>query len=195
MEAELKEYLTKRPKKSITEASRIPSAVLIPIYKKNGQYHILFTKRSNEMKTHRGQISFPGGARHADDGGLKDTALREAEEEIGLKPEDVTVLGELDDEITTTSNFIVTPFVGMIPHPYRFRPNRAEVERLISVPLAALLDKDNMKPNIETLDGGIVVDSYDYYYRGNIIWGATARILNKLLTIISRLPSANRNTV
>jgi 8-oxo-dGTP pyrophosphatase MutT (NUDIX family) len=187
MEAELKEYLAKKEKVTITDDSRIRSAVLIPIYKKGGQYYILFTKRSILVKAHRGQISFPGGACHAKDTCLMDTALREAEEEIGLKPKDVKVLGELDDEITTTSNFIVTPFVGIIPHPYRFATSKAEVDKLIRVPLVALLDKDCLKPDIETIEGGIVVDSYDYYYKGHIIWGATARILNKLLDIICKI--------
>lgn len=187
MEAELKEFLSKKQKKTITDDSRIRSAVLIPLYKKGGQYYILLTKRSTLVKAHRGQISFPGGSCHAVDTCLMDTALREAEEEIGLQPKDVKVLGELDDEITTTSNFIVTPFVSIIPHPYRFRPSKAEVDKIITVPLAALLDKDCRKPDIETLEGGIVVDSYSYYYRGNIIWGATARILNKLLDIICKV--------
>ena len=187
VEAELKEFLSKKRKRTIVDNDRITAAVLIPIYKKDGQYHILFTKRSDMVKTHQGQISFPGGARHTHDNSLLDTALRESMEEIGLRAKDVKVLGELDDEVTTTSNFIVTPFVGLVPYPYRFRLNEAEVDKLIRVPIAALLDKKCRKPDIETIDGGIVVDSYNYYYRGNIIWGATARILYKLLDIIGRI--------
>jgi 8-oxo-dGTP pyrophosphatase MutT (NUDIX family) len=187
VETELKEYLSNRRKQVIIDDSRIRAAVLIPIYIKDGKYHILFTKRSTMVKTHQGQISFPGGARHAHDSTLLDTALRESMEEIGLRAKDVTVLGEMDDEVTTTSNFIVTPFVGLIPYPYRFTLCKAEVDRLIRVPLAALLDKNCLKPDIETIDGGIIVDSFNYYYKENIIWGATARILNKLLDIISRL--------
>jgi 8-oxo-dGTP pyrophosphatase MutT (NUDIX family) len=187
MEAELKEFLSKKRKQVIVDNTRITAAVLIPIYKKEGEYHILFTKRSVAVKTHQGQISFPGGTRHAHDKSILDTALRESMEEIGLRAKDVTVLGEMDDEVTTTSNFIVTPFVGMVPYPYRYKVNKAEVDKLIRVPLVALLDKKNRKPDIETIDGGIVVDSYNYFYRGNLIWGATARILYKLLEIIEKI--------
>jgi 8-oxo-dGTP pyrophosphatase MutT (NUDIX family) len=195
VEAELKQYLLKKTKHTINDESRIRAAVLIPIYKKDGQHHILFTKRSTQVKNHRGQVAFPGGVRDKEDKTLQDTALREATEEVGLKPKDVEVLGELDDEITTTSNFIVTPFVGMIPYPYRFIQNKAEVEKLIRVPLAALMEENNIRPDIETLEGGIVVDSFSYYYKGFIIWGATARILNKLLDIIREITAHERKII
>jgi 8-oxo-dGTP pyrophosphatase MutT (NUDIX family) len=187
MEAELKTILAQRTKLYIYEKTRLPSAVLIPIYKKDGQYHIIFIKRTNTVKTHKGQISFPGGTRDKGDKSLLDTALRESEEEIGLRREDVTILGELDDQITTTSNFIVTPFVAMIPWPYNFTREKAEVDEIISVPIPALLAKDAMKPETEMLDGK-EVESFAYYYNGVRIWGATARILNKLLGIIERIP-------
>jgi 8-oxo-dGTP pyrophosphatase MutT (NUDIX family) len=190
MEAELKEILSKRKKIQITDEKRIASAVLIPIFKKDTEYHIVFIRRTNTVKTHKGQISFPGGARDTTDTTLLDTALREAMEEIGLHPGDAVVLGELDDEITTTSNFIVTPFVAMIPWPYRFTENKGEVAEIISVPISALQDKGCVKMDIETIDDGIVVDSYNYHYQGNIIWGATARILKKLLDIIGRATKA-----
>ena len=135
------------------------------------------------VKEHKGQISFPGGVRDKGDKTLLDTALREAEEEIGLRRKAANILGELDDEITTTSNFIVTPFLAKISWPYRFKLNKVEVEKIISVPVKALLDKDCLKPNTEVLNGK-KVDSFVYHYRGTVIWGATARILNKLLEII-----------
>jgi 8-oxo-dGTP pyrophosphatase MutT (NUDIX family) len=187
METRLKELLAARQKQIINAPERIPSAVLIPIYKDNGKYHIVFIKRTDTVKTHKGQISFPGGGRDTGDKTLQDTAIREAKEEIGLRPEDIEITGELDDVITTTSNYIVTPFVGMIPWPYKFTIEKAEVAEIISVPLAALLDKANIEAAIETINGGIVVDSYNYHYMGNTIWGATARILYKLLEIISPL--------
>jgi 8-oxo-dGTP pyrophosphatase MutT (NUDIX family) len=187
MEAELKKILAQRAKRYITDKNRVPSAVLIPLYQEDRQYYIIFIKRTMTVKTHQGQISFPGGMRDKGDKTLRDTALRESEEEIGLRPEDVNVLGELDDEITTTSNYIVTPFIATIPWPYRFTPNRAEVAKIISVPIAALMDKDCRKPETETLNGK-KVQSFAYYYQGTRIWGATARILNKLLEIIAGLP-------
>jgi 8-oxo-dGTP pyrophosphatase MutT (NUDIX family) len=187
MEAAIKKILSERRKVQITDKGRIVSAVLIPIYYDSGDYHIVFIRRTETVKVHKGQISFPGGARDETDATLIDTALREAMEEIGLNPGDATILGELDDEITTTSDFIVTPFVAMIPWPYYFVKNKGEVADIISVPVTTLLDKKCVKTDIETLDGGIIVDSYNYLYRGNVIWGATARILKKLLDIISQI--------
>jgi 8-oxo-dGTP pyrophosphatase MutT (NUDIX family) len=183
VKAQLREILAHRQKRQITDSDRVPAAVLIPLYRKEGQYHMVFIKRTETVKEHKGQISFPGGNRDNRDNTLMDTALRESYEEIGLRTGDIEVIGELDDEITTTSNYIVTPFVAMIPWPYRFIINRDEVDELIEIPIAALLLSDYWKPAIETLDGGIVVDSFNFYYNGRLIWGATARILNKFLEI------------
>ena len=187
MEEQLKKILAQRTKLRIIEKTRLSSAVLVPIYKENGQYHIIFIKRTETVKTHKGQIAFPGGTQEKRDNTLLDTALRESEEEIGLRKDDAIILGELDDHITTTSNFIVTPFVAMIPWPYNFTREKAEVDEIISVPITALLAKNSMKPEIELLDGK-EVPSFAYYYSGVRIWGATARILNKLLGIIESIP-------
>lgn len=188
MEAELKKALAQRKKTCITDNSRVPSAVLIPIFKDNGEYNIVFIKRTMLVKAHSGQISFPGGMRDDGDKSLWDTALRESDEEVGLRPADVNKVGEMDDEITTTSNYIVTPFVATIPWPYRLIPNEGEVEYILTVPLKALLDENSRKPETETLDGE-AIESFAYYYQGTRIWGATARILYKLLGIITELPA------
>lgn len=180
---QLKGLLANRRKEYIEDTSRVPSAVLIPLYRKEGQYHIVFIRRTETVTEHKGQISFPGGSRETGDNTLLDTALRESQEEIGLSPDDIEVIGELDDEITTTSNYIVTPFVATIPWPYRFTMNRAEVDEILEFPVAALMSGDCCKPAIETIDGGIVVDSYNYHYDNRLIWGATARILHKFLGI------------
>jgi 8-oxo-dGTP pyrophosphatase MutT (NUDIX family) len=184
VETELRRLLQQRKKIRITDTGRIASAVLIPIYKDKGIYHIVFIKRTETVSTHKGQISFPGGAREKEDSSLLDTALRESYEEIGLDIKDAEILGELDDEITTTSNYIVTPYAGMIPWPYEFVKNTDEVNTIINVPIPALLEKDCLHPDTETLNGR-KLDSYAYHYCGEIIWGATARILKKLLDIIN----------
>ena len=184
MKVELKRLLDNRKKSYIEDANRISSAVLIPLYKDRGIYHIVFIKRANTVKTHKGQISFPGGARERTDDSLLDTALRESYEEIGLDIKDVEILGEMDDEITTTSNFIVTPYVGAISWPYNFVKNPDEVDDILCVPIPALLEKGCLRPDTETLDGE-KVDSWAYHYRGKVIWGATARILNKFLGLIT----------
>lgn len=175
--------LDRRPRHRINDAARVPAAVLIPIYKNEGQCHIVFIKRTETVKDHKGQISFPGGAREDGDRSLLDTALRESCEEIGLRPADAEILGEMDDEVTTTSNYLVTPFVAAIPWPYRFVSNGNEVAEIIQVPIPALLAEGCRRPDTEVL-GGRTVASCAYHYGGQIIWGATARILNKFLGIL-----------
>jgi 8-oxo-dGTP pyrophosphatase MutT (NUDIX family) len=186
MKEELKEILARRNKRYINDANRVPSAVLIPLYRKQGHYYIILSRRTENVKDHKGQISFPGGARDTSDRTLLHTAVRESREEIGLRAKDIEVIGELDDELTTTSNYIVTPFVAIIPWPYRFTKNKDEVAEIIQVPIEALLEKGRVKPTTETLDGR-PIESYIYNYEGKVIWGATARILKKLLDIISEI--------
>jgi 8-oxo-dGTP pyrophosphatase MutT (NUDIX family) len=186
VKAELKKLLSQRQKQHIADANRVPSAVIIPIFENEGQYHIVFIRRTETVKAHKGQISFPGGTREASDETLLDTAIRESCEEIGLLPGDIKVLGELDDEVTTTSNYVVTPFVAVIPWPYSFVINKGEVDEVIKVPVAALMESDCLKPDTEFLNGR-EIKSYTYNYDGNVIWGATARILHKLLGIIKQI--------
>lgn len=189
MKTELKKLLVQRQKRYIDDADRVPSAVLIPLYENQGRYHVVLIRRTETVKTHQGQISFPGGTRELSDRTLLETAIRESSEEIGLLPGDIEILGELDDEVTTTSNYVVTPFVAMIPWPYSFVKNKSEVDEIIQVPVAALMDSDCLKPDTEFLNGQ-EVRSYSYCYGGEVIWGATARILNKLLDIFGQITAA-----
>lgn len=178
----LKQALSQRKKSHIADASQMPSAVLVPIYCKQGQYYLLFTKRTDTVKDHKGQISFPGGAYEKKDETLLDTALRESAEEIGLAAEAVELLGELDDFLTIGSGYVISPFVAAIPWPYRFKIDPKEVEKIIEVPISALLDNNYFNQETVTIDDQLVT-TYSYEYRGNIIWGATARILNQFLGI------------
>jgi 8-oxo-dGTP pyrophosphatase MutT (NUDIX family) len=180
----LRGFLSRRQKKTITDPKRIQSAVLLPIYYKEGQCHIVFTQRTNNVKEHKGQISFPGGARQ-DGESLLQTALRESEEEVSLAPADVEVLGELDDTATFTSNYIVTPFVGVITWPNDLRADGWETDEIIEVPIAALLDKKSREDKDEVIEGKPVT-SYFYHYGGRVIWGATARILHQFLELYTR---------
>ncbi|MEJ2048041.1 MAG: CoA pyrophosphatase [Dehalococcoidia bacterium] len=184
MEKKLREFLSRRQKKSVTDPERILSAVLLPIYNKEGQCHIVFTQRTNNVKEHKGQISFPGGARQQGES-LFQTALRESEEEISLAPADVEVLGELDDTATITSNFIVTPFVGVIRWPHNLKADGWETDEIIEVPIAALLDKKSREDKNEVVEGKPVT-SYFYHYGDRVIWGATARILHQFLELYAR---------
>lgn len=141
------------------------------------------------MREHKGQISFPGGAYEDGDGALLKTALRESDEEIGLAPEAVEVLGELDDMPTIGSTYLISPFVGIIPWPYPFKIDPFEVDGLIEVPLAWLMDKGNIRQAGETINGEPMT-TFFYHYQGDVIWGASARILHQFLEIYARVADA-----
>ena len=134
---QIKVILSKREPRQIEniDSHHIHAAVLIPIFSESNTYKILFTKRTNKVEHHKGQISFPGGSVEDQDNSYLETALRETCEEIGVRQQDVEVLGQIDDKLTVASNFIVRPFVGRIPHPYAFEINPDEVEKIISVPI------------------------------------------------------------
>jgi len=188
MKQRLRQALSRRQKRHIVDASRVSSAVLLPIYYEQGQYYILFTKRTEQVKEHKGQISFPGGAYEEKDGTLINTALRECAEEIGLTADEVEILGELDDQVSRTSNYIISPFVALIPWPHPLKIDHWEVEEIIQVPIPALLGKDCLRQETEII-GDEEVTLYFYHYQGQIIWGATARILNQFLDIYSQVMS------
>jgi len=180
--SKLKQVLSQRRKSHIVDAGRAPSAVLVSVYRKNGEYYILLTKRTEKVKDHKGQISFPGGAYEEADGTLVNTALRECAEEIGLAAEAVEILGELDDTVTITSGFIISPFVAAIPWPYPLKADPTETEAIIEAPISALLDKDCLRQTTHVVNGREVTTN-SYQYQGNIIWGATAGILRQFLDI------------
>ncbi len=186
MQQRLRQVLASREVTRIRDESRELSAVLLPIYCKQGEYHILFTKRTVEMKVHKGQISFPGGAYEEQDGTLLNTALRESAEELGLAADEVDVLGALDDAVPLTSSYIISPFVAVIPWPYEFKVSTKEIEEIIEVPISALLDKSCWREEGEVINGEIVPVLY-YHYQGRVIWGATARILSQFLDIIAEI--------
>ena len=179
----VKKALASRQRQVITKEGYRPSAVLIPIYETKNEHYIVLTKRTQSVMYHKGQISFPGGAQDTEDDDLVATALREAFEEIGVRTDDVEILGSLDDQSTYTSNFIITPFVGVIPYPYKFRVSRREVEELIEVPLSALLKPGCFSP--ETLDEAGKSHPWGHYVYGkHKITGITARILKQLLDAV-----------
>jgi 8-oxo-dGTP pyrophosphatase MutT (NUDIX family) len=179
----IKEILGTREPEHINDEGTLykHAGVLIPILMDNGVPKILFTKRTNKVEHHKGQISFPGGAVDEQDSSVEQTALREAEEEIGLLREDVELLGRIDDTLTRASGFIVHPFVGLIPYPYEFTINGIEVERLLMVPLSSFNVKDSKR--LVEFEGRVYLDEA-YEYNGDLIWGATARMMKNFMEII-----------
>ncbi len=187
----LKKLLAGRHRLTILDRSRAPSAVLIPVFVKDGAYHILFIQRSDQMETHKGQMAFPGGTHHAEDGDLLNTALREAEEEVGLRSEDVEVIGRLDDQFSVASNFVITPFVGLIPYPYDLKIDGVETQGVFDTPVRALLREGHIHDEI-LIQGPEVTTSYYYHCGDRIVWGATARILNQFLELCTRVGIASQ---
>lgn len=180
---EVRKILNTRERRMIEQPSLARAAVLVPLFEKGETCHMIFTKRSDNVRYHKGEISFPGGVADEGDSELERTALREAFEEIGLKESDVQIIGVLDDIITITQ-FVVTPFVGLFPYPYPFKLSPIEIAELIEVPISALLDEDCFSQR-EIIRGTGKEIVYAYQYEHHIIWGATARILKQFLELIS----------
>jgi 8-oxo-dGTP pyrophosphatase MutT (NUDIX family) len=155
----------------------VKAAVLVPLYEEGGRLHAVFTKRPADMRRHAGEISFPGG-RMDDDEDLRDTALREAEEEIGLAREQVQVVGALPPTGTIVTNYAVYPFVGLTGSGNAFRPNPMEVDQVVELALPDLIDGFERKRLIRR---GVPIKTDTYTVGGHLIWGATARILGTLL--------------
>ena len=182
----LQQVLSKRVKKNVTGSDLIPAAVLLLLYAKEGAYHVLLNKRSELVEHHKGEISFPGGARDPVDKNFLDTALRETEEEMGVSRADVTILGELDDIVTRT-NFGVRVFVGTIPYPYPFKPSQDEIAEVLEVPLSVLQDPANLRQDARWVDGQLIT-SNAYACGEHLVFGATATILEQFLDLLDQVP-------
>lgn len=158
-----------------------PSAVLVPLYEDDeGTLTVVLTRRAQHLRSHRGEVSFPGGGREPEDADLLATALREAQEEIGLDPRSVEVLGELDHLSTVMSRSFIVPYVGALPGRPDLVADPGEVERILHVPVAELLDEDVYHEERWGLAG---LDRPLYFFDvvGDTIWGATAAMLRELL--------------
>jgi 8-oxo-dGTP pyrophosphatase MutT (NUDIX family) len=157
---------------------RTEAAVLVPLFVDGERPGLLFTERRADLRRHAGEISFPGGRRDHPGEELLGTALREAEEEIGLAPSDVEILGALPPMGTFVTNYKVHPFVGLIPTGLRFRPSPAEVEAILMLHLDELRDGYAMRRLVKR---GVPIRTPTYVVGDHLIWGATARILGDLL--------------
>lgn len=165
------------------EPGVLAAAVLLLIYEHEGRQHVVFQKRTDKVDAHKGQISFPGGAADPEDADLIATALRETHEEIGVHPDDIEVLGQLDDMVTV-SNFRVTPFVGWLArYPYEWSFSHDEVAYLLEVPVDHLRDPATMVPDRRFINGRERVFQ-SYQWGDDLIWGATARMLSNFLDLL-----------
>jgi 8-oxo-dGTP pyrophosphatase MutT (NUDIX family) len=157
------------------------SSVLVPLYEREGEPHVLLTLRPATMRRHAGQIAFPGGALDPGEESVA-AALREAQEEIGLARDAVTVLGRLSEVVVLTTPFRLTPWVASVPYPYPYAAAAGEVEEILHVPIAALLERAAY--GVRRVEAyGMTLDTHTYRVGRHEIWGATARVLHELLAI------------
>jgi 8-oxo-dGTP pyrophosphatase MutT (NUDIX family) len=158
----------------------VEAAVLLPLYGWPQDPGLVFTERRADLRRHAGEISFPGGRRDPGDADLQATALREAEEEIALDPAQVRIGDALPPTRTFVTNYVVHPFVGYVPHPRELdlRPNPSEVETVLTFSLELLREGYEMRRLIRR---GVPIHTPTYEVEGQLIWGATARILSDLL--------------
>jgi 8-oxo-dGTP pyrophosphatase MutT (NUDIX family) len=157
-----------------------PAAVLLPLHEGVGELFITLIERAATLRSHGGEIGFPGGSLTAEDKDALCAALREFQEEMGIAPENVDVIGQLDD-VTVSSGYVVTPFVGTVKLPFHPRPNKEEVSSMISVPVSVLLDPACFTAELKT--NGQPRTIYHFRYQAFDIWGATARILRQFLQV------------
>jgi 8-oxo-dGTP pyrophosphatase MutT (NUDIX family) len=162
------------------------AAVLLPLVRWQDEWQLVFTRRTDTVENHKGQVAFPGGGCELGEATPEATALREAWEEIGLLPEDVHLLGRMNDVITIT-HYRITPVVGVIPWPYQVRLEKAEVARVFTIPLLWLADRLNWGERPFTLNGirhPIPVINY-HPYDGETLWGISARIIQNFLEVLA----------
>jgi 8-oxo-dGTP pyrophosphatase MutT (NUDIX family) len=166
----------------LNEETRLKcAAVLVPLVWENDEWHLLFTRRTDKVESHKGQVSFPGGACDDDETTPEQTALREAEEEIGLNPKNVKLLGRLANLITISS-YRVTPVVGVVKWPTVFKLGEHEVARVFTIPLGWLNQPSNRwQFQIEGRKRAVIA----YHpYDGELLWGATARMTVDFLSVL-----------
>jgi len=177
LRARLEGVLEADPRHAAAPGDRLAS-VLLPIVEDRT---IVFTKRTEDLPRHPGEISFPGGIRHDDDADAAATALRETEEELGIAPSAVELLGALPPLHTFVSAILIVPFVGLLDRPPAMRPNAGEIAEVLEYPIDALVAAERL---VEwQVDRG-VYRGYAYDMDGHTIWGATAMILHSFLDLI-----------
>jgi 8-oxo-dGTP pyrophosphatase MutT (NUDIX family) len=184
LRAHLDVALARRARRTLDRSDLESAAVLVPITD-HGEPYLLFAKKTGSVPHHRGQFSFPGGIVEQRDASRVETALREAWEEIRLPSRAVEVIGLLDDTETRATPFVITPVVGIVTQPVDFVPDGREIERILEVPLRILRDPAVFRTETWERDG----EAHTVHFYGvseeDVIWGATARIVNQFLGLLS----------
>jgi 8-oxo-dGTP pyrophosphatase MutT (NUDIX family) len=175
--------LIQEPPGSMEDPARAPAAVIVPLFQRNGEWHLLFTHRSENLQHHSNEISFPGGTLEPQDTDLRATALRELFEEVGVAAERVEIIGRLKVWRTVSSFFLVVPYVGLLQPDTEFAANPLEVAELLEIPLKELQDPAIFRVEDMVVDQK-VIPVYYYQWRSHTIWGLTGRIVKTLLDLL-----------
>ena len=171
--------LTTQPDPVLPEG--VPAAVIVPIIDAD-EPSLLFTKRTETVRDHKGEISFPGGARHPDDPDLLFTALRETREELGISPDAFDVLGALPPTHTMVSGYVITPFVARLPERPELTPSPVEIAEVVELGISRLFEAEREVQAV----AGVHPTMFVYELDGHVVWGATGRIVHALLEILRR---------
>jgi 8-oxo-dGTP pyrophosphatase MutT (NUDIX family) len=171
----LRRALNARPARRLPLQATQSAAILAPLFERDGEPHVWLVRRPQSMRSHAGQVAFPGGKSDPSDASAMATALRETEEELGIPPAEVDVLGPLDD-INTITGFTISPWIGWVPPNVPLRPNPAEVERAFAAPLRAFLEPQTG-----------VWPRHGWTIDGELVWGATAAIVRDFVAILRAL--------
>jgi 8-oxo-dGTP pyrophosphatase MutT (NUDIX family) len=171
----LRHFLSTRAPRRVALAAAQPAAVLVPLFEREGEVHLWLVRRPASMRSHAGQVAFPGGKSDDGDASLQATALREAHEELGIAPAHVDVLGALD-ETPTITGYTISPWVGWLASDVEVIPNPSEVDRAFAAPLRAFL-----------LPPGGVPPWRGWTVDGELVWGATAAIVRGFVAIVRQL--------
>ncbi len=167
-----------------TEPAAQAAAVLIPLFEEDGHVRMVLTRRSSDLPSHQGEVAFPGGKVHAGEG-KPAAALREAHEEVAIEPADVEIVGPLEELATVVGRFVLSPFVGVLPRRPVLVPNPGDVARVFDVSIADLLDPDAYHQELWDLPGLRGRPMHFFDVADETVWGATARILFDLLTLVT----------
>ena len=162
---------------------RKAAAVLVPLLARNDELRVLYTRRSDRLVSHRGEVAFPGGRFDRRDPHLLAAALRETHEEVGIEPQIVDVLGSFEARRTHSTNILVTPFVGMVQGAPELRPDPKEVAELFEVPLSTLADPRH-RASHRWQNNGVALSRPAILYEGQVIWGLTYELTIRFLELI-----------
>jgi 8-oxo-dGTP pyrophosphatase MutT (NUDIX family) len=165
------------------------ACVLLLLIPKNGEWHITFIERVSDIPDdpHSGQIGFPGGKFEETDYSYQDCALREAEEEIGVNPAEIGIIGELSSLYVNVSNFLIYPFIGFMGDEPEFNPQKTEVSNVFTIPLTHFLNNKNKKKTNLNIRGNVLNDVPYYDINNKVLWGATAMMMSELEHLIESI--------